>query len=61
MIRWKVINSLKAEELGIREICPNDEGFIEVDLAKIPHGQSLENVLNFAERMGIILKIDTQN
>lgn len=56
MARWKIINSIKAEELGITEASPDSDGFIEIDLTKIPKGLSVENVIEFAEKMGIILK-----
>lgn len=56
MARWKVINKGKSEELGIREVSPDNDGFIEVNLAEIPKGLSLENMIEFAEKMGIILK-----
>ena len=58
MARWKIVNSEKAEELGINEISPDNEGFIEVNIAKIPSGLSVENVIGFAEKMGIILKTE---
>lgn len=58
MARWKIVNSEKAEELGINEVSPDNEGYIEVDLAKMPPGLSVENVIGFAEKMGIILKTE---
>ena len=56
MARWKIVNSEKAEELGIEEISADNEGFISVDVVKMPKGLSVENVIGFAEKMGIILK-----
>lgn len=56
MARWKIINSSKAEELGIQEVSPDSEGFIIVDKAKMPQGLTVENVINFAEREGIIIQ-----
>lgn len=56
MARWKVINKDKAEELGIEEVSEDSEGFIVVDLAKIPSGLSVKNVIAFAEKEGIIIQ-----
>ena len=58
MARWKIINSEKGEELGIKEISPDNEGFIEMDISKLPRGLSVENTIEFAEKMGIILKTE---
>ena len=56
MARWKIINSLKAEELGIEEISEDNEGFIIVDIAKMPQGLSVKNAIEFAEKEGIIIQ-----
>ena len=56
MARWKIINSSKAEELGIEEVSPDSEGFIVVDVAKMPKGLSVLNVIDFAEKNGIIIQ-----
>ena len=56
MARWKIINSLKAEELGIEEVSEDNEGFIIVDLPKIPQGLTVKNVIEFAEKEGIIIQ-----
>ena len=56
MARWKVLNKDKAEELGIEEVTPDNEGFISVDLFKLPEGMTVKNVIEFAEKVGIIIK-----
>lgn len=56
MARWKIINSEKAEEIGIEEVSPDNDGFIVVDLAEVPPGLTAMNVIEFAEKMGIIFK-----
>lgn len=56
MARWKIINSEKAEELGIEEVNPDNEGFIIVDLSKMPQGLTVRNVIEFAEKEGIVIK-----
>ena len=56
MARWKIINSNKAEELGIEEVSADNEGFIVVDLPKIPQGLTVKNVIEFAEKEGIIIQ-----
>ena len=56
MARWKIINSQKGEELGIEEVSTDDKGFIIVDLAKVPKGLTIANVIDFAEREGIIIQ-----
>jgi hypothetical protein len=58
MARWKIVNSEKGEELGIKEVSPDSDGFIEVDISKLPKGLSVENTIEFAEKMGIILKVE---
>ena len=58
MARWKIVNSEKAEELGIEEVSADSEGFISIDVTKMPRGLSVENVIGFAEKMGIILKTE---
>jgi len=58
MARWKVIKGEKAEELGIKEVSADNEGFIEININKMPKGLSVENVIGFAEKMGIILKTE---
>ena len=58
MARWKIVNSEKGKELGIKEVSPDSDGFIEVDISKLPKGLSVENTIEFAEKMGIILKIE---
>ena len=61
MARWKVINKDKAEEIAISEATPDSEGYIRVNTAKIPKGLSVEQVIEFAEKMGIILEVDNKN
>ena len=56
MARWKIINSDKAEELGIEEVNSDNEGFIIVDTVKIPQGLTVKNVIEFAEKEGIIIQ-----
>ena len=56
MARWKIINSKTAKELGISEVSPDNDGFIIVDVAKMPKGLTIENVIEFAEKEGIIIQ-----
>lgn len=56
MARWKIINSLTAEDLGIEEVSADNEGYIKVDLSKIPKGLSAKDVIAFAEKEGVILE-----
>ena len=35
MARWKIINSLTVEDLGIEEVSEDNEGYIVVDLVKL--------------------------
>ena len=56
MARWKVVNKVKGEELGIKEVSPDSDGFITLNTAKLPKGLSVDTVIEFAEKMGIILK-----
>lgn len=56
MARWKIINSRTTEELGISEGSPDSEGFIVIDLSKIPKELTIENVIEFAEKEGIIIQ-----
>lgn len=56
MVRWKIVNSVKAEELGIGKVATDADGFIIVDVAKIPSGLTAKNVIEFAEKEGIILR-----
>ena len=58
MARWKIVNSEKGEELGIKEVSIDSDGFIEIDISKLPKGLSVENTIEFAEKMGIILKVE---
>ena len=58
MARWKIVNSEKGEELGINEVSLDSDGFIEIDISKLPKGLSVENTIEFAEKMGIILKME---
>jgi hypothetical protein len=58
MARWKIINSDKAEEIGIKEVSPDNDGFISINVAKFPKGLSMENVIDFAEKMGIIMRFE---
>ena len=57
MARWKIINSLTAEDLGIEEISEDNEGYIVVDLAKLPQGLSVKDAIRFAEKTGVIMKV----
>ena len=59
MARWKIINSSKAEELGIEDISTDNEGFIIVDTFKIPQGLTVKKVIEFAEKEGIIIQTST--
>ena len=56
MARWKIINSIKAKEIGIEEVSADNDGFIVIDEAKLPKGLFPKNVIEFAEKNGIILK-----
>lgn len=56
MARWKIINSKTAKELGISEVNSDNDGFIIVDVAKMPKGLTIENVIEFAEKEGIIIQ-----
>jgi hypothetical protein len=58
MARWKIINSLTAEDLGIEEVSEDNEGYIVVDLAKLPQGLSVKDAIRFAEKTGVIMKYD---
>lgn len=58
MARWKIINSLTAEDLGIEEVSEDNEGFIVVDLTKLPQGLSVKDAIRFAEKTGVIMKYD---
>ena len=58
MARWKIVNSRTAEDLGIEEISADNEGFIIVDLAKLPPGLSVKDAIAFAEKTGVIMKFD---
>jgi hypothetical protein len=60
MARWKIINSRTAEDLGIEEVSADNEGFIVVDLAKLPPGLSVKDAIAFAEKTGVIMKFDVK-
>jgi hypothetical protein len=50
MARWKIVNSRTAEDLGIEEVSFDNEGYIVVDIAKLPIGLSVKNAMELAER-----------
>jgi hypothetical protein len=56
MARWKIVNSRTAEDLGIEEVSFDNEGYIAVDIAKLPIGLSVKNAIEFAEKEGIIIQ-----
>lgn len=56
MARWKIVNKEKAEELGVEEVNPDNDGFIIVDTGKLPSGLTVKNVIEFAEKEGIIIQ-----
>jgi hypothetical protein len=56
MARWKIVNSRTAEDLGIEEVSFDNEGYIVVDIAKLPIGLSVKNAIEFAEKEGIIIQ-----
>ena len=56
MARWKIVNSRTAEDLEIKEVSFDNEGFIVVDVAKLPIGLSVKNAIEFAEKEGIIIQ-----
>jgi hypothetical protein len=58
MARWKIVNSRTAEDLGIEEVSADNDGFIVVDLAKLPPGLSVKDAIAFAEKTGVIMKFD---
>ena len=60
MARWKIVNSRTAEDLGIEEVSADNEGFIVVDLAKLPPGLSVKDAIAFAEKTGVIMKFDVK-
>ena len=60
MARWKIVNSRTAEDLGIEEVSADNEGFIVVDLAKLPPGLSVKDAIAFAEKTGVIMKFDAK-
>ena len=60
MARWKIVNSRTAKDLGIEEVSADNEGFIVVDLAKLPPGLSVKDAIAFAEKTGVIMKFDVK-
>jgi hypothetical protein len=58
MARWKIVNSLTAKDLGIEEASEDNEGYIVVDLAKLPQGLTAKDAIRFAEKTGVIMKYD---
>jgi hypothetical protein len=58
MARWKIINSRTAEDLGIEEVSADSKGFIVVDLAKLPPGLTVKDAIAFAEKTGVIMRLD---
>ena len=56
MARWKIINKDKAEKFGIGEINTDNEGFIIVDVTKLPHHLTVKDIIDFAEKEGIIIQ-----
>ena len=56
MVRWKIINSRTAEDLGIEEVSTDNDGFIVVDVTKLPKGLSVKDAIAFAEKEGIIIQ-----
>ena len=56
MARWKIINSRTAEDLGIEEVPTDSDGFIVVDITKLPKGLSVKDAIAFAEKEGIIIQ-----
>ena len=60
MARWKIINSRTAEDLGIEEVSADNEGFIVVDLAKLPPGLAAKDAIAFAEKTGVIMRLDIE-
>ena len=56
MARWKIINSRTAEDLGIEEVSTDSDGFIVVDVTKLPKGLSVKDAIAFAEKEGIIMQ-----
>ena len=57
MSRWKIIDSKRGEEFGIKELEIDPEGLIVLDVLSIPPGMSLERYLEYIEEKGVLLKI----
>ena len=58
MARWKIVDSVAAKDIGIEEISADNDGFLILDLAKLPMGFSVKKVIAYAEKNGIIMKCD---
>lgn len=58
MARWKIVDNVAAKDIGIEEISADNDGFLIVDIAKLPIGLSAKEAVAYAEKNGIIMKYD---